>query len=170
MNPKRLDEADGAVGDPAEIHPYDPDHVWLMMESFRRLLGRDLIPGVSNGRSEAARQLWDAPCFLASHRGGEDPVLNYGNRTALRLFGMEWGEFTQTPSRFTAEPENREERARMLERAARQGYIDDYAGIRISKDGRRFLIEKAIIWNLLDAQGICHGQAATFDRWTPWEG
>jgi len=58
-------------------------------------------------------------------------------------------------------------RGRLLERTRRDGYVDDYAGIRISRTGRRFRIEQAIVWNLVDAAGIHHGQAATFDRWTP---
>ena len=49
----------------------------------------------------------------------------------------------------------------------RDGYVDDYRGIRISKSGRRFRIEQAIVWNLIDAAGHLHGQAATFDAWTP---
>lgn len=141
----------------------------LMITSFRRLLGRALLPDLSSDPDKAAKQLWNAPFFLSSHDGGADPVLNYGNLTALKLFGMNWNEFTRTPSRFTAEPENREERARMLERAERQGFIEDYSGIRISKDGRRFRIENAIIWNLVDSEGAYHGQAATFDHWIPLE-
>jgi len=46
------------------------------------------------------------------------------------------------------------------------GIIKDYAGIRISATGRRFRIGQAIVWNLIDAAGTCHGQAATFARWT----
>nr|MBP6225643.1 MEKHLA domain-containing protein [Rhizobacter sp.] len=26
-------------------------------------------------------------------------------------------------------------------------------------------IEQAVVWNLIDGSGMCHGQAATFDRW-----
>ena len=47
--------------------------------------------------------------------------------------------------------------------------MDDYSGIRISKTGRRFRIEQAIVWNLTDGVGNQLGQAATFDRWTPLE-
>ena len=71
-----------------------------------------------------------------------------------------------TPSRLTAEPVHRDERARLLERTTRQGFVDDYAGVRISRSGKRFRIEQAIVWNVLDGEGRIHGQAATFDRWT----
>ena len=35
-----------------------------------------------------------------------------------------------------------------------------------SATGRRFQIEQATVWNLIDEQDAIHGQAATFDRWT----
>ena len=73
----------------------------------------------------------------------------------------------QTPSRLTAEPMHRDERARLLERTCRDGYVDDYSGIRISQSGRRFRVEQAIVWNLVDAAGHLRGQALTFDTWTP---
>jgi hypothetical protein len=44
--------------------------------------------------------------------------------------------------------------------------VDNYSGIRISASGRRFRIENATVWNLADAGGRIHGQAATFHHWT----
>jgi hypothetical protein len=70
------------------------------------------------------------------------------------------------PSRTTAEPMHRDERARLLERTTRDGFVDDYRGVRISSTGRRFLIDRATVWNLLDADGKYVGQAATFSKWT----
>ncbi len=78
---------------------------------------------------------------------------------------MNWEELIATPSRLTAEPVNRETRAVMLEQAAKQGYISNCQGIRISSTGKRFLIEQAIIWNLTDEFGQKCGQAATFSDW-----
>jgi hypothetical protein len=72
-----------------------------------------------------------------------------------------------TPARHTAEPVHRDERQQLLDRTRDRGYVDDYAGIRISSSGKRFRIEKAIVWNLTDAAGASCGQAATFDRWVP---
>jgi hypothetical protein len=34
-----------------------------------------------------------------------------------------------------------------------RGFIDDYAGVRIARTGRRFLIQRATVWNLTDDQG-----------------
>ena len=52
------------------------------------------------------------------------------------------------------------------QRVSAHGYIDDYVGVRISASGKRFLIEDAIVWNLIDGQGAYHGQAAVFKKWT----
>ena len=80
---------------------------------------------------------------------------------------MSWEVFTTTPSRFTAETPERAERARLLERVAARGYIDDYTGVRISSTGRRFSISAATVWNLSNAKGRVVGQAATFAKWEP---
>ena len=141
-------------------------HVQLLLDSFARLLGRELIS--RQGAAEAqAERLFQAPFVVVSHGTEADPILNYGNAAALALWEMDLATLTRTPSRLTAEPVHRDERARLLERTRRDGYVDDYAGIRISSTGRRFQIEQAIVWNLVDAAGIHRGQAATFDRWTP---
>jgi hypothetical protein len=146
--------------------PDQIEHAQMLLDSFARLLGRDLIPRDAPP-AEQARRLFESPFVVVSHGTEADPVLNYGNATALALWEMDWDTFVQTPSRLTAEPLHRDERARLLERTRRDGYVDDYAGIRISKSGRRFQIEQAIVWNLIDDAGNLRGQAATFDRWTP---
>jgi hypothetical protein len=48
---------------------------------------------------------------------------------------------------------------------ARDGCITDYAGDRVSATGQRFRTEQAVVWNLIDESGLCHGQAAAFDLW-----
>ena len=141
-------------------------HVQLLLDSFARLLGRELISRQGSAEAQAER-LFQAPFVVVSHGTEADPILNYGNAAALALWEMDLATLTRTPSRLTAEPVHRDERARLLERTRRDGYVDDYAGIRISSTGRRFRIEQAIVWNLVDAAGIHRGQAATFDRWTP---
>ena len=149
-----------------------PARLGLIAESFQRLLGRPLVAGLAGhagtaGAAEAlAQALWNAPAVIVAHGTEPDPVFFYGNRRALELFEMDAEAFTRLPSRHSAEAPLREERARLLERVQRDGFIADYAGVRISASGRRFRIEQAVVWNLVDAQGHCHGQAATFDRWT----
>lgn len=139
-----------------------------ILNSYRRLLGRELIERTASP-AEDALALFNAPFVVVSHGTQADPILNYANRTALHLWEMDVETITQTPSRMTAEPMHRDERARLLARTARDGFVDDYQGVRISSTGRRFRIEQAIVWNLDDSEGNAAGQAATFSRWTPLE-
>jgi hypothetical protein len=136
----------------------------LLLDSFRRWLGRDLIER-KGSPEEQAKALSGAPFVVVSHGMEEDPILNYGNRVALDLWELDWERFTKTPSRLTAEPVNQSERARMLALAQEKGFIDDYKGVRISGTGKRFLVEQAIVWNVVGAEGEQLGQAATFSRW-----
>lgn len=138
-------------------------HTSLLARSLRHWTGRELIAGVQP--DELAQKIFEAPFVLVSHGTETDPVLNYGNRAALELWQMSWDELTSTPSRFTAEAPNREERARLLERVTKQGFIDDYSGVRISKSGKRFRIARATVWNLILEEGTSRGQAAMFDSW-----
>ncbi len=155
-----------SLSEPSWADPWRVDHAQLLLASFARLLGRELLPG-NGSAEERAKSLFHAPFVVVSHGTEADPVLNYGNRAALELWEMDFGAFVRTPSRLTAEPVHRDERARLLAKTTRDGYVDDYSGIRISRTGRRFRIERAIVWNVIDADGRLHGQAATFDRWTP---
>jgi len=139
-------------------------HVELLLNSFSSLVGRDLLVR-NRTREEQANCLFSAPFVVVSHGTEDDPILNYGNEKALCLWGMTWEDFVQTPSRKTAEPIHQNERAQLLERTLKNGYIDDYSGIRVSKTGKRFKIDQAIIWNITDENGHYYGQAATFDTW-----
>lgn len=142
--------------------PRDP-RLKLIAESYARLLGQPLVAL----QDDVAVALWEAPRVIVAHGTESDPVFFYGNQAALQAFEMDFSAFSQLPSRFSAEPLAREERARLLERVSRDGFIDDYAGVRISARGRRFRIEQAVVWNLIDSEGGCHGQAATFTHWLP---
>jgi hypothetical protein len=130
------------------------EHTQILLNSFRRFVGRDLIERLGDPIDEA-RAVFEAPFVVVSHATQDDPILNYGNRTALGLWEMDVPTLTSMPSRLTAEPMHRD------------GYVDDYRGVRISSSGKRFLIEEAIVWNLVDAEGNRVGQAATFSQWKP---
>lgn len=136
----------------------------LIAESHARLLGRPLAEG-----QDIVEALWSAPGAIVAHGTEPDPIFFFGNATALRLFEMSFADFTKLPSRLSAEPLLREERAALLERVTRDGFIADYTGVRISASGKRFRIERAVVWNLIDSRGMVQGQAAAFDRWTPIE-
>jgi hypothetical protein len=136
-----------------------------LLDSYVHLVKEELIPREGT-TVEQAERLFASPFVVASHGLQDNPILNYGNQAALNLWEMDWEQFTQTPSRLTAEPVNQEERARMLDQARTHGYISDYRGIRISRSGKRFLVERATVWNIQKPDGIPLGQAATFSDWT----
>ncbi len=142
------------------------EHTQTLLDSFRRWLGRDLIPR-EGSPADQARALFEAPFVVVAHGTQPDPILSYANRRALELWELDVPTLLRTPSRLTAEPVHRDERAQLLERTLRAGYVDDYSGVRISRTGRRFRIDKAIIWNLVDAAERRVGQAATFSEWEP---
>ena len=137
----------------------------LIVESYRRLTGKELLGEIPDDDKALREALWNAPRAIVAHGTEDDPVFFYGNRLALELFEMNFEDFTRLPSRFSAELLERDARALLLERVARQGYVDDYAGVRISGKGRRFMIEAATVWNLIDEAGNLRGQAAAFADW-----
>jgi len=137
----------------------------VLFNSFRHWLGRELIER-TGGAEQQAKSLYHAPFVVVSHGMEADPILNYGNKIALDVWDLDWERFTRTPSRLTAEPVNQAERARMLARAQEKGFIDDYKGVRITGRGKRFLVQQAIIWNVVGSEGEQLGQAATFSKWT----
>ncbi len=143
----------------------DASFVQILLDSYARWLQRELIAREGTPEEQAER-LNAAPFVVVAHGAQPDPILCYGNRAALQLWETDLATLTTMPSRLTAEPLHRDERAKLLERTTRDGYVDDYRGIRISSTGKRFEIQQAIVWNLLDAQGQYVGQAATFCEWT----
>lgn len=135
----------------------------LIAESHVRLTGRALVPP----GADVAETLWTSPAVVLAHGIEADPVFFYANRTALDLFELTAQEAIALPSRYSAESVERAERDRLFERVRADGYIDDYAGVRVSRTGKRFHIARATVWTLFDAAGAKHGEAATFAAWTP---
>jgi hypothetical protein len=135
----------------------------LIPESYARLTGRPLLGDLA----PTPEALWRADCVLLAHGTEPDPVFFYANARGLALFEYAAEVFLATPSRLSAEAPDRAERARLLDAVARDGFIDDYAGVRISASGRRFRIERATVWSLIDGDGRRHGQAAAFRDWRP---
>lgn len=154
----------GQLVEPDEGNEFLMEHARLLISSYRHWTGRDLIdPGMSP--QQQSRALYEVSFVVASHGTGDDPIFNYGNRAALVLFETGWNDFTSTPSRLSAEPMDREERAQLLDRVDREGFIDDYSGVRITSTGRRFRIRRATVWNVIDANGAPRGQAVIFRDW-----
>lgn len=149
---------------PSAANGFLADHAGLLLRCHRHWTGRDLLPADLDP-GEAARSLYHAPFVVLAHRHGVDPVFNYANLAAQRLFERDWAEIVGLPSRLSAEPLAREERQRLLSRVSRHGYIDDYSGVRIARSGRRFRIRQATVWTLFAADGGPAGQAASFAEW-----
>lgn len=138
----------------------------LILESHQRITGRPLL-AASGPLAQQARDLYEAPFVVLSCGTEPDPCFNYGNLTAQTLFELDWPQLLAMRARLSAEPALQGERQRLLDSVTARGYIDDYAGVRVSRTGRRFRIAGATVWNLLDAKGRHHGQAAAFADWTP---
>jgi PAS domain S-box-containing protein len=142
----------------------DADFADLLADSHASLLGEPLVPDGLRG-AEAAAWLYDAPFGLLAHDTSPDPVFVYANRTALERFGYDRDEFLGLPSRLSAESQDRRTRQALMDAVRRQGYADDYRGLRVTKSGRRFWIEGVTIWNLAGPDGEPAGQAALIRRW-----
>jgi hypothetical protein len=169
---------------PSPENDFLAEHIALLCASYRHLIGQDLLDRFALGPTSTrpptdpptsgthpadahADRLFHAPIVLLSHNSDPDPIFVYGNRTALAVFELDWTGLTRMYSRLTAEPAARAERSRLLEEVAAKGFIAHYTGVRVSTTGRRFLIEDAVVWNLIDRHGHYQGQAAAFDHWTP---
>ena len=150
--------------EPSPANSYLVEHINLLRSSYKHYFGKDLFDSQLT-EVEIAKEIYTAPFVVVSHDTSADPIFNYGNQAVLKLFEMTWPEFTSFPSRQSAEPPNREERARLLQRVTTQGFIEDYSGIRISKSGQRFTIEQVTVWNLIDHHHRYCGQAAVYSHW-----
>lgn len=154
-----------ALGEPCADNDYLSNHVQMLTSSLLKLSGRSFAAAGATP-CEIAQFVYEAPFVVLSHDTQIDPIFNYGNRAAQRLFEMSWSELTSLPSRYSAASVDRTERERLLARVGAHGYIDDYSGIRISRSGRRFMVRNAAVWNICDASGAYRGQAAMFSDWT----
>ena len=128
----------------------------LLSNSYKNFLKEELIGNLDD--------LDKADFVCASHYYYEDePKFIYGNQKALELWELDKESFIGMPSKFTAEELEREERQKMLDEVNRNGFIKNYSGVRISSTGRRFMINNALVWNVLDESGQTVGQAVKFD-------
>jgi hypothetical protein len=145
----------------------DPDFFSLLADSHRRFLGKSLLPDGMDARDGAAWLYGSAPFGVLAHGTGPDPVFMYGNLRAQSMFGYGWDELVALPSRLSAQAPQRDERQVFLDRVARDGFVTDYRGVRVAKSGARFWIEHVTVWQLVDAAGRFHGQAAMIPEVRP---
>ena len=136
------------------------EHIKNVLNSFEKLTGKTIINRLNPEMDVLAIE--NGEFVLVSHNEAKDPILNYGNQFALKLWEMSWDDFIKTPSRKTAEPDLRSKRREMLSIVSKQGYFDNYQGIRISSSGKKFKIKNAVVWNVSNEHGEYLGQAAHF--------
>ncbi len=139
----------------------DPQFFELLTGSYARLVSESLIPP----GKDADWLYRDAPFAVVAHNTDPDPLFIYANKAAQRCFEYSREEFTSLPSRLSAEAPDRAERQALLDEVALNGFLSGYRGIRVAKSGRRFIIEDGVVWELIDPDGVRHGQAATFRSW-----
>ena len=142
-----------------------PSLIRLIIDSHRRIVGRSLADPQLAPAAQADWLDTDAPFGLLAHDTRPDPCFIYANLAALSCFEYPDDELIGLPSRLTAAPPDRDERQRLLDAVARDGFVDGYRGLRIAKSGRRFWIEDVTVWMLVDAASVTHGQAAAYRRW-----
>lgn len=157
---------------PSAANHYHVGHASLLVDSYHRVCGKHLLPHINikelddtpNSQLTVAKSLFEANFVVVSHGTEDDPIFNYTNQRAMGLFEMDWQAFVALPSRKSAEPLHRDARDTLMRTVREKGFIDNYAGIRISGNGRRFEISDAVVWNIIDAHDVLHGQAASFSQ------
>jgi hypothetical protein len=140
-------------------------HGQLLCSSYAHWTNKKLITNNKDTETSIIA-LYKAPFAVVSHGIENDPIFNFGNKTALKLFELKWDRFIQTPSRESVEMTSRKEREKLMACVTANGFMDNYSGVRVSSSGKRFLIEDATIWNIVDINDVYYGQAAMFEKWT----
>ena len=141
----------------------------VLLQSHQRAFSRPLIASAQSSRSDSKRllcqNLFACGFPVLAYGTEQDAKLSYANAAALQLWDSSWDELIDMPSRLTATASERAERSSALGQAKRLDAVQNYRGIRISRKGRRFMINKVRIWTLWDAEERVCGQAACFSDW-----
>ena len=138
-----------------------------LLQSHQRAFGRPLISAAQPGPSKLliCQELFACGFPVLAHNGSPEPKLTYANAAALGLWDAPWDDLVGLPSRLTAPTAEQAERSLALSKAKSEDAIEGYSGIRISRKGRRFMIQNARIWTLWDQHQHACGQAASFSNW-----
>ena len=139
----------------------------LLLSSHQRAFKRPLIAAARSGQWTrlSCQELFSSGFPVLAHGIGTDPLLVYANAAALQLWGRRWADMVGMPSRLTAPDDVRSERREALQKALSEAVTRNYGGMRIDRDGRRFMIRNARIWTLWDEEQRSCGQAACFSDW-----
>jgi len=152
-----------------------PDSIDIQKPNFDNKLSEFINSAAENYKNFFAEKLitadkallealYEAPFVFAAHQliDGEQRFV-FANLAAQKLWELNWDKFTHMPSKYTAEPEQRNAREQLLKEVREKGFIDNYSGIRVSSTKKRFLISAARVWNILDDAKQIIGQAVKFN-------
>lgn len=161
--------------------PYDPSfcggrvsdlsrHLGYLDSSLKNASGTGLFDWISERSGDVkvttVSLLDENTRFVVlSHGTQPDPIFNYGNKAGLELFNYEIEDFCKNPSRLSTIPELEEDREESYKTAIKNrghGYI--YDAIRVKSDGKLFIIDKILVWTVIDEAAKRIGLAAVFDR------
>ena len=139
----------------------------LLLKSHHKAFGCSLIKcqKVDDLHRLESQELFISQMPVLAHSKSSDPLITYANSSALLLWGRQWQEMINMPSRLTAPTDARQQRYTSLQCALEQNAVTGYKGVRIDNDGKLFIINNARIWTLWDEEGEYCGQAASFNNW-----
>ena len=137
-----------------------------ILDSFRRLLGRELIDRSGDPR-EDARRLFELPLGVLAYDTAATPLLDWANAAAATAFDASPEELVGRPSAATAPADAMADRQELFSLLRRHGFVTGYSGTRISATGRRFVIEDVTVLELRDVCGKPAGHAAIIGKTRP---
>jgi hypothetical protein len=138
----------------------------VILDSFRRCVGRELIDR-SGDAAEDARRLFDLPLAVLAHDTAPQPLLDWANQAAARAFDATPESLLGRPSAATAPADAVADRGKLFEALARDGFVTGYSGVRVSLTGRRFIIDDVTVCALVDEAGRPAGHTAVIGSTRP---
>ena len=117
--------------EPSLANQFLPEIALLITQSYKNLTGKELLGEVNS--VNVGQCLYEAPLVVLAHDPSPEPIFFYANLKAQEIFEMDWTSLTKLPSKYSAEPINQVERIRLLDQVNKNGFIDHYSGIRISR-------------------------------------
>ena len=147
---------------PDEKNRFHEAHMLLVLESLKKLSGRDLLAEWNLPGTKLGEEIFFGEFYLLTHDGTDEALLNYANKCALDAFEMNWEQFQGMPSSHTARAENQKEREKMMRRVREEGFVTGYEGLRVTRNNREFWIRNGIIWQISAPDDANYGVAAYF--------
>ena len=138
----------------------------VILDSFFRLLGRELMPRSGSPSADAAL-LYEFPLAVLAHNTADLPLLDWVNCAAAAAFETTPERLLGRPSAATTPADATADRAQLFESIRQSGFTTGYSGTRIGLTGRRFVIEDTTLLSLQDPEGNPAGHAAIIGNIRP---